>query len=99
MIGRIALDDPSTGGTTVGTDDRTITLDVDWSGCDYKPDPVAQETAQQVTLVLKRRDAAGPGVGCEDGGTARLTAVLHHSLGTRALPIPHTGTSRQPRTG
>ncbi|MGC0314785.1 hypothetical protein [Kitasatospora acidiphila] len=96
VVNRIALDDPSASGVIVDADDRTITLDVSWAGCDYKPDLVAQETAERVTLVLKRRDASGPGIGCEDGGVARLRTVLHHPLGTRSLvdavtgkPVPH----------
>ncbi|MFH8387639.1 hypothetical protein ACH4E7_43300 [Kitasatospora sp. NPDC018058] len=58
---------------------------------------MARETGKQVTLLLKRRDASGPDIGCEDGGIAELKAVLHQPLGTRALadavtgePVPHT---------
>ncbi|MCC9312531.1 hypothetical protein LN042_36710 [Kitasatospora sp. RB6PN24] len=97
LIDRVAPDDPVAGGTAVEADDRTITLHVDWGGCDYRPDLVAEETADRVTLVLKRRDASGPGVGCEDGGVAQVKTVLHRPLGTRGLvdavtgkPIPHT---------
>ncbi|MFJ9610146.1 hypothetical protein ACIRS1_27770 [Kitasatospora sp. NPDC101176] len=96
VLGRIALEDPSTRNTAVAADDRTITMDVAWSGCDYKPDLVVRETDGQVTLLLRRRDASGPNIGCEDGGIARLKAVLHRPLGTRALndaltgkPVPH----------
>ncbi|MEU4118911.1 hypothetical protein AB0F71_31015 [Kitasatospora sp. NPDC028055] len=97
VLRRIALADPSTKNTTVAADDRTVSMEVAWSGCDYKPDLVALETAKQVTLLLRRRDASGPDIGCEDGGIAELTVVLHQPLGTRALtdtltgePVPHT---------
>ncbi|MFE5586921.1 hypothetical protein [Kitasatospora sp. NPDC056531] len=97
VLRRIALADPSTKNTTVAADDRTVSMEVAWSGCDYKPDLVARETAEQVTLLLRRRDASGPNIGCEDGGIAELTVVLHQPLGTRALtdtltgePVPHT---------
>ncbi|MFE6049251.1 hypothetical protein ACFQ6N_00665 [Kitasatospora sp. NPDC056446] len=103
VLGRIALDDPSAGRPAVQADDRTITLDVSWSGCDYRPDLVARETAEQVALLLRRRDASGPGIGCEDGGAARLRTVLHHPLADRALidaltgqPVFHT---REPQGG
>ncbi|MQS15872.1 hypothetical protein F7Q99_27330 [Streptomyces kaniharaensis] len=106
VLGRIALDDPSTRNTTVAADDRTITIEVAWSGCDDKPDLVTRETANQVTLLLKRRDASGPGIGCEDGGIAQLKAVLHQPLGTRTLadavtgkPVPYTHNQRPPTTG
>ncbi|MER7766811.1 hypothetical protein [Kitasatospora sp. NPDC096140] len=96
VLRRIALADPSTKNTAVAADDRTITMEVAWSGCDYKPDLVARETGSKVTLLLRRRDASGPNIGCEDGGIAELTAVLHQPLGTRALtdavtgePVPH----------
>ncbi|MFJ7249805.1 hypothetical protein ACIQWA_34930 [Kitasatospora sp. NPDC098652] len=97
LLLRIDLADPDARNTTVAADDRTITLDASWSGCDYKPDLVAKESADQVTLLLNRRDASGPDIGCEDGGIARLTAVLHRPLGARTLtdavtgkPVPHT---------
>ncbi|MFG2910889.1 hypothetical protein ACGF13_38315 [Kitasatospora sp. NPDC048286] len=97
VLRRVALADPSTKNTTVAADDRTVSVEVAWSGCDYKPDLVARETAEQVTLLLRRRDASGPDIGCEDGGIAELTVVLHQPLGTRALtdtltgePVPHT---------
>ncbi|MDH6711464.1 hypothetical protein P3T27_008222 [Kitasatospora sp. MAA19] len=106
VLGRIELADPSTRSTAVEADDRTITIEVDWSGCDYKPDLVARESADKVTLLLKRRDASGPDVGCEDGGIAQLKAVLHQPLGTRTLadavtgkPVPYTHIQRQPTTG
>ncbi|MFE3877513.1 hypothetical protein ACFXPX_24360 [Kitasatospora sp. NPDC059146] len=96
LLFRIDLADPDALHTTVAADDRTITLDASWSGCDYKPDLVVRESADQVTLMLNRRDASGPDIGCEDGGIARLTAVLHRPLGARALtdavtgrPVPH----------
>ncbi|MFJ9847439.1 hypothetical protein ACIRYZ_44880 [Kitasatospora sp. NPDC101155] len=64
----------------------------------------AQDATDRVTLVLKRRDAAGPEVGGEDGGVARIGTVPHHPLGTRALvdavtgePVPHTDAHTQPR--
>ncbi|MFE5587507.1 hypothetical protein [Kitasatospora sp. NPDC056531] len=97
VLRRLALADPSTKNTAVAADDRTISMEVAWSGCDYKPDLVARETAKQVTLLLRRRDASGPNIGCEDGGIAELTVALHQPLGTRALtdtltgePVPHT---------
>ncbi|MEU8928110.1 hypothetical protein AB0D10_45680 [Kitasatospora sp. NPDC048545] len=97
VLRRIALADPSTKNITVAADDRTISMEVSWSGCDYKPDLVARETADHVTLLLRRRDASGPDIGCEDGGIAELTVVLHHPLGTRTLTdtltgetVPHT---------
>ncbi|MBV6702968.1 hypothetical protein KV557_38720 [Kitasatospora aureofaciens] len=97
VLGRIALEDPSTRNTAVAADDRTITMDVAWNGCDYRPDLMVRETNDQVTLLLKRRDASGPDIGCEDGGIAQLKVVLHQPLGTRALtdtvtgkPVPHT---------
>ncbi|MFJ2864070.1 hypothetical protein [Kitasatospora sp. NPDC087314] len=99
VLRRIQLADPSTKNTTVAADDHTITMEVSWSGCDYKPDLVARETTKQVTLLLRRRDASGPDIGCEDGGIAKLTVVLHQPLSTRALadtltgePVPHTHT-------
>ncbi|MFD8782580.1 hypothetical protein [Kitasatospora sp. NPDC059599] len=97
VLRRIDLADPSTKNTTVAADDRTISMEVAWSGCDYKPDLVALETAGQVRLLLRRRDASGPDIGCEDGGIAELTVVLHQPLGSRPLtdtltsePVPHT---------
>ncbi|MFF2080551.1 hypothetical protein ACFVXG_38035 [Kitasatospora sp. NPDC058162] len=97
LLLRIDLGDPDARNTTVAADDRTITLDASWSGCDYRPDLVVKESADQVTLLLNRRDASGPDIGCEDGGIAQLKAVLHHPLGTRPLtdavtgqPVPHS---------
>ncbi|WP_331745295.1 hypothetical protein [Kitasatospora sp. NBC_01300] len=97
VLRRIQLADPSTKNTTVAADDHTVSMEVAWSGCDYKPDLVARETAKQVALLLRRRDASGPDIGCEDGGIAELTVVLHQPLGNRALtdaltgePVPHT---------
>lgn len=97
VLRRLALADPSAMDITVAADDRTVSMKVAWSGCDYEPDLVARETAEHVALLLRRRDASGPDIGCEDGGIARLTVVLHHPLGTRALtdaltaePVPHT---------
>ncbi|GHF78453.1 hypothetical protein GCM10018790_65560 [Kitasatospora xanthocidica] len=96
VLRRIALADPSTRNTAVAADDRTITMEVSWSGCDYKPDLVVRESDEQVALLLERRDASGPDIGCEDGGVAGLKAVLRRPLGTRALtdaltgePVPH----------
>ncbi len=91
VLGPVTLGDPHVDRFSVGSDDRTISLHVDWSGCDYKPDLVAKETADRVTMTLKRRDASGPGVGCEDGGIAQLTTSLHHPLGSRALVDGVTG--------
>ncbi|MGW7447583.1 hypothetical protein [Kitasatospora sp. NPDC054795] len=97
VLRRIALADPSTKNTAVAADDRTITMEVSWSGCDYKPDLVARETDKQVALLLRRRDASGPDVGCEDGGIAELKVVLRQPLRPRALtdsltgePVPYT---------
>ncbi|MER7579564.1 hypothetical protein [Kitasatospora sp. NPDC097691] len=97
VLRRIALADPSTKNTAVAADDRTITMEVAWSGCDYKPDLVARETDKRVTLLLRRRDASGPNIGCEDGGIAELKVVLPRPLGARALtdaltgePVPHS---------
>ncbi|MFJ8477697.1 hypothetical protein [Kitasatospora sp. NPDC094011] len=97
ILGRIDLGDPTTRNTAVQADDRTITMDVSWTGCDYRPDLVARESDGRVGLLLRRRDASGPDIGCEDGGIAQLKVVLHHPLGTRPLadvvtgkPVPHT---------
>ncbi|MFF2119123.1 hypothetical protein ACFVXH_17530 [Kitasatospora sp. NPDC058184] len=97
VLRRIALADPSTKNTAVAANDRTITMEVSWSGCDYKPDLVARETDKQVALLLKRRDASGPNIGCEDGGIAELTVVLRQPLRSRSLtdvltgePVPYT---------
>ncbi|MEU8513802.1 hypothetical protein AB0C76_19760 [Kitasatospora sp. NPDC048722] len=92
VLGRInAGSDVSAWNPTVLADDRTITLDVGWGGCDYEPDLVARETADHVTLLLSRRDASGPDVGCEDGGYAQVKTVLHQPLGTRPLTDAVTG--------
>ncbi|MFD4655804.1 hypothetical protein ACFWP2_09225 [Kitasatospora sp. NPDC058444] len=97
VLRRIALADPSTRNTVVAADDRTITMEVAWSGCDYKPDLVVRETDKQVVLLLRRRDASGPDVGCEDGGIAELKVVLRQPLRPRSLtdavtgePVPYT---------
>ncbi|MFE4973684.1 hypothetical protein ACFRAR_16430 [Kitasatospora sp. NPDC056651] len=106
VLRRIALADPSAKEPTLEADGRTITMAVAWTGCDYKPDLVARETEEQVSLLLKRRDASGPNIGCEDGGIARLTTVLHRPLGGRALvdtvtgePVPFTDARQRPAAG
>ncbi|SOB88916.1 hypothetical protein [Streptomyces sp. 1331.2] len=106
VLVRLQLADPSTKNTVVEADDRTITMEVAWSGCDYKPDLVAGEWADKVTLLLRRRDASGPDIGCEDGGIARVTAVLRHPLGSRPVtdaltgrPVPYTHAQGRPAAG
>ncbi|MEU3568910.1 hypothetical protein AB0E96_10870 [Kitasatospora sp. NPDC036755] len=96
VLRRIALADPSTRNIAVAADDRTITMEVAWGGCDYRPDLVARESDERVALLLRRRDASGPNVGCEDGGIAELKVVLRRPLGGRTLtdaltggPVPH----------
>ncbi|MFE2409292.1 hypothetical protein ACFXDE_13225 [Kitasatospora sp. NPDC059408] len=91
VLGPIAVDDPRVGAVSVGSDGHTVSLHVDWGGCDYRPDLVAHEAADRVTIVLKRRDASGPDIGCEDGGAARLSTHLARPLGSRALVDGVTG--------
>ncbi|MFE4515462.1 hypothetical protein ACFRMQ_14870 [Kitasatospora sp. NPDC056783] len=106
VLGRIALADPSAKEPALEADGRTITMEVAWSGCDYQPDLVARETEERVSLLLRRRDASGPNIGCEDGGVARLTTVLHRPLGGRALvdtltgrPVPFADARQRPGIG
>ncbi|MEV7025342.1 hypothetical protein [Kitasatospora sp. NPDC093558] len=91
VLSPVSPDDPRVEAVSVGSDGRTISLRVDWGGCDYPPDLVARETADRVTILLKRRDASGPDIGCEDGGVSRLTAHLDRPLGGRPLVDAVTG--------
>jgi hypothetical protein len=86
------VDSGVTGETLLGTDDRTITLAVDWGPCEYQPDLVARESADRVVLVLRRKDFSGPGVGCDGpGGAARMSAELGSPLGNRRVVDAVTG--------
>jgi hypothetical protein len=85
------VDSAVTGEIRLGSDDRTITLAADWGPCNYEPDLVARESADQVALILRQKDFSGPGIGCDGGGVARISTRLSRPLGARRVVDAVTG--------
>jgi hypothetical protein len=76
---------PVSGEVLLGTDDRTLTASVYWTGCEDRPRLVAHESSDAVTLEVVRRRHAPDDAVCDDAQAEQMTVRLAAPLGHRRL--------------
>jgi hypothetical protein len=73
------------GEVLLGTDDRTLTASVYWTGCEDRPRLVAHESSDAVTLEVVRQRHAPDDAVCDDAQAQQMTVRLAAPLGHRRL--------------
>ncbi|MFE5588123.1 hypothetical protein [Kitasatospora sp. NPDC056531] len=73
------------GEVLVSADGRTITAAVGWTGCESLPRLIAHESAQGITLALRREDDATADTACDGGNSKQVSTSLSDPIGARSL--------------